>query len=291
MNGSRAVRAAVLGALVGVLAVAGMVGSAFSAPGREAQATHRAAIVVDTGSAVVTRCVTFSEDSISGITALQRAGLAPVVRSFSGNGGAVCGLNGLGCPADSSCLTCQAPNYWAYYRADDGAGAFSYSPVGAGSAQVTDGDVEGWRWGSGAGPGFRSFASICPLQPPSSTTTTTTTAAPRPGGPGNGSTGSPADGAGPAGPQDDTAPGDSSTTVAPTTSGAGEGRTASGGQDTDPADVDAAEDVDGEEAAARTSLEDDDGSGASARTWLAFVALLGGFGLAGWRVHRVRRSA
>ncbi|MET0665606.1 MAG: hypothetical protein ABW008_08595 [Acidimicrobiales bacterium] len=291
MNGSRAVRAAVLGALVGVLAVAGMVGSAFSAPGREAQATHRAAIVVDTGSAVVTRCVTFSEDSISGITALQRAGLAPVVRSFSGNGGAVCGLNGLGCPADSSCLTCQAPNYWAYYRADDGAGAFSYSPVGAGSAQVTDGDVEGWRWGSGAGPGFRSFASICPLQPPLSTTTTTTTAAPRPGGPGNGSTGSPADGAGPAGPQDDTAPGDSSTTVAPTTSGAGEGRTASGGQDTDPADVDAAEDVDGEEAAARTPLEDDDGSGASARTWLAFVALLGGFGLAGWRVHRVRRSA
>ncbi|MET0803281.1 MAG: hypothetical protein ABW009_05265 [Acidimicrobiales bacterium] len=291
MNGSRAVRAAVLGALVGVLAVAGMVGSAFSAPGREAQATHRAAIVVDTGSAVVTRCVTFSEDSISGITALQRAGLAPVVRSFSGNGGAVCGLNGLGCPADSSCLTCQAPNYWAYYRADDGAGAFSYSPVGAGSAQVTDGDVEGWRWGSGAGPGFRSFASICPLQPPLSTTTTTTTAAPRPGGPGNGSTGSPADGAGPAGPQDDTAPGDSSTTVAPTTSGAGEGRTASGGQDTDPADGDAAEDVDGEEAAARTPLEDDDGSGASARTWLAFVALLGGFGLAGWRVHRVRRSA
>lgn len=289
MNRSRAVRAAVLGALVGVLAVAGMVGSAFSAPGREAQATHRAAIVVDTGSGVVTRCVTFSEDSISGITALQRAGLAPVVRSFSGNGGAVCGLNGLGCPADSSCLTCQAPNYWAYYRADDGAGAFSYSPVGAGSAQVTDGDVEGWRWGSGAGPGFRSFASICPLQPPLSTTTTTTTAAPRPGGPGNGSTGRPAGGPGPGGPPD-SAPGDSSTTVAPTTSGAGEGRTASGGQDTDPADGDAAEDVDGEEAAARTPLEDDDGSGASARTWLAFVALLGGFGLAGWRVHRVRRS-
>lgn len=289
MNRSRAVRAAVLGALVGVLAVAGMVGSAFSAPGREAQATHRAAIVVDTGSGVVTRCVTFSEDSISGITALQRAGLAPVVRSFSGNGGAVCGLNGLGCPADSSCLTCQAPNYWAYYRADDGAGAFSYSPVGAGSAQVTDGDVEGWRWGSGAGPGFRSFASICPLQPPLSTTTTTTTAAPRPGGPGNGSTGRPAGGPGPGGPPD-SAPGDSSTTVAPTTSGAGEGTTASGGQATDPVDGDTAEDVDGEEAAARTPLEDDDGSGASARTWLAFVALLGGFGLAGWRVHRVRRS-
>jgi hypothetical protein len=291
VNRSRAVRAAVLGALVGVLAVAGMVGSAFSAPGPEAQATHRAAIVVDTGSGIVSRCVTFTEDSISGITALQRAGLAPVVRSFSGNGGAVCGLNGLGCPADSSCLTCQAPNYWAYYRADDGAGGFSYSPVGAGSAQVTDGDVEGWRWGSGAGPGFRSFASICPLQPPLSTTTTTTTA-PRPGGndQGNGSNGTPTGGPGPGGPQDETAPGASSTTVAPTTGGVGEGSTAPGGQDTDPADGDAAEDVDGEAAAARSPLEDDAGSGASARTWLAFLALLGGFGLAGWRVHRVRRS-
>lgn len=291
MTLSRTLRAAVLGALVGSLAVAGMVGSAFSAAGLEAQAVHRAAIVVDTGSGVVSRCVTFSEDSISGITALQRAGLAPVVRSFSGNGGAVCGLNGLGCPADSSCLTCQAPNYWAYYRADDGAGAFSYSPVGAGSTQVTDGDVEGWRWGSGAGPAFRSFGSICPLQPPM-TTTTTTTALPGGTDHGNGNTGNPAGGPGPGGSPgsapDDSAPGASSTTVPPATTVVGEGRTATAGQDTDP-DGDRAEDVDGEEAAARAPL-DDDGSGANTRTWVAFVALLGGFGLAGWRIHRVRRA-
>jgi len=298
---SRTVRAAAVGALVGSLAVAGMVGSAFSAPAPEAQTVNRAAIVVDTGSGVVTRCVTFAGDAISGLAALQAAGLAPVVRAFSGNGGAVCGLNGVGCPADSSCLTCQAPNYWAYYRADAGAGGFTYSPAGAGGTQVTDGDVEGWRWGSGSGPGFRSFASVCPLQPPPTTTT------PRPGGNGGGGggggdggtsgnggngggtpTGGPTSGDAAGTPSDATPPGASSTTVAPATTAVGERGTDPGGQDTDVAERDAPEDVDGVVAAARTPLEDDDGSSGGTRTWVAFVALLGGFGLAGRRIRRVR---
>ncbi len=292
---SRTVRAAVLGALVGCLAVAGMVGSAFSAPAPEAQAMNRAAIVVDTGSGPVSRCVSFAEESISGIEALNRAGLAPVVRGFSGEGGAVCGLNGVGCPADSSCLTCQAPNYWAYYRADNGAGGFAYSSVGAGAIAVTDGDVEGWRWGTGAGPAYRSFSSICPLQPPP--TTTTTTDPPPPGG-GNGN----GDGNGNNGGND--GPGQTGGGPAgghtvrrhragrhdhgrrPHDHAVGEGSPDEGGQQTTASDGDATS-VDGEEAAARTPLEDDDGGG-STRTWLAFVALLGGFGLAGWRVRRVR---
>jgi len=290
---TRTLRAAVLGALVGSLAVAGMVGSAFSAPAPEAQTMNRAAIVVDTGSGPVSRCVSFAEDSINGIEALNRAGLAPVVRGFSGEGGAVCGLNGVGCPADSTCLTCQAPNYWAYYRADNGAGGFAYSSVGAGAIAVTDGDVEGWRWGTGAAPSYRSFSSICPLQPPP--TTTTTTNPPPPGGGngnGNGNNGGPGpgqNGGGPPtdGPPDDTAPGATTTVVGPTTTVAGEGSPDEGGQETTSAE-DAAAALDGEEAAARTPLEDAEGGGGSTRTWLAFVALLGGFGLAGWRVRRIR---
>ena len=291
MSRGRTLRAAVLGALVGSLAVAGMVGSAFSAPAPEAQAMHRAGIVVDTGSGPVSRCVSFAEDSISGIEALNRAGFAPVVRGFSGEGGAVCGLNGVGCPADNSCLTCSAPNYWAYYRADNGAGGFAYSSVGAGAIAVTDGDVEGWRWGTGAAPSYRSFSSICPLQPPP-TTTTTTNPPPPGGGNGNGNAGGnggpgQTGGGPPAGtPTEGTAPGATTTVVGPTTTAVGEGSPDESGQSTTASDGDATT-VDGEEAAARTPLEDD-GGGGSSRTWLAFVALLGGFGLAGWRVRRVR---
>ena len=117
------------------------------------------------GSAAV--CVRFDEAAISGLDALQRAGLGAVIRGFSGQGGAVCGINGVGCPADDSCLTCQAPNYWAYHRAGPGAGGFSYASVGAGSTQVTDGSVEGWQWGTGAPPPFQTVDQVCGAATPS----------------------------------------------------------------------------------------------------------------------------
>lgn len=279
-------RAAVLGTLVGSLAVVGMVGSAFSAPAPEAQAMHRVAIVVDTGSGPVSRCVSFAEESISGIEALNRAGLAPVVRGFSGEGGAVCGLNGVGCPADSSCLTCQAPNYWAYYRADDGAGGFSYSAVGAGAIAVTDGDVEGWRWGTGAGPSYRSFSTICPLQPPPVSTTTTTPSRPAGGNDSSDGDGQDDGGLSSGAPPGPPAPGATTTVVSPTTIAVGEGRSPAGGASTGSTDSDTT--LDSEEAAARTPLEEEPGGGGSTRTGLVFLALLGGFALAGWRVRRVR---
>jgi hypothetical protein len=279
VSGAR-LRAALAGATFGLVTTLGMVGAALDAPVAQGQAGNRVGVVVDTGSGVLTRCVTFSESSISGIEALQRAGLSPVVRSFSGEGGAVCAINGQGCPADSSCLSCQAPNYWSYHRAEAGAGGFTYSQVGAGNTTVTDGDVEGWRWGTGSAPGFRSIDEVCPVAPPPTTGSPPTGSPPPPpssgGGSGSGDGGR--SGGGDTPPASTTPVG--STTIAPptTTSGADEEASTSSSDAT-------AETLDGEEAAARSDPDEDGGS----FPWLGVAAVVAVLGVLGWRVRLARR--
>ncbi|MCB1017381.1 MAG: hypothetical protein KDB10_20005, partial [Acidimicrobiales bacterium] len=121
--------------------------AALAGPGaRDAVASgpNRAVVVADSGTGVIVRGIEFSAESISGLEALQLAGLSPVVEGFQGEGGAVCALAGVGCPSDGSCLTCDPRGYyWAYHRAPAGSGGYTYSRVGAGATRVHDGDVEG----------------------------------------------------------------------------------------------------------------------------------------------------
>lgn len=158
-------RARVVGAVVfagALLAATTTTGAATPAHTRPHQAAdHRAAVIIDTGAGVKKICIHFAEASISGLEALQRANATPVVQTFGGIGGAVCALCGRGCPAGNTCLTCGAPNYWAYFRAPAGASGFAYSRAGANSTTVHDGDVEGWRWGTGAPPGYIAVAQVC----------------------------------------------------------------------------------------------------------------------------------
>jgi hypothetical protein len=148
-----------------------------------AQSANQALVVVETGSDRFETYISFTSEPVSGLEALQMAGMSPVYRSYGSNGLAVCALCGRGCPADGSCLTCDEPNYWAYWRDDAGGGeGFVYSGSGAGSIRVGDGDIEGWRWGTGAAPAWEPFD---PPQPTTTTTappptTTSTTAAPPP---------------------------------------------------------------------------------------------------------------
>ena len=170
-----------LGALAAATAWA-VVGG-LPSPGRPAvaaaQAEHRAAVVVDTGTQVKTVCVRFREESISGVEALARAAVEPVVRTFPGKGAAVCSLCGVGCPADESCLTCDPEGrFWSYSRAPAGSAALRPSAVGSSSTSVRDGDVEGWRWGLGATPAFVSVGQVCDGAAPVVTTTSTQAAAP-----------------------------------------------------------------------------------------------------------------
>ena len=125
------------------------------------ESENRAAVIVDTGQTVKKICVRFSEDSISGKDLLDRAGVDPVYRTYSGEGVAVCALCGKGCPPDSSCLTCGGNSYWAYHRAPSGTTTFTASSRGAGTTSVRDGDVEGWRWGTGAPPEWESVQTVC----------------------------------------------------------------------------------------------------------------------------------
>ena len=136
---------------------------------------HRAALVIDTGTAVKRICVRFDGDSISGTELLQRAGIDPVIRSFSGEGAAICALCGVGCPADETCLTCAGATYWAYSRAPAGSSSYLVWGRGASNTRVHDGDVDAWRWSAGGSPVYVPFSGVCDGPAPASTTTTAST--------------------------------------------------------------------------------------------------------------------
>ena len=193
----------------------------FAAP-VEAAGLHRALVVVDTGTTTYRQVITFTEDSVTGLHALELAGATPVVYSYSGQGGAVCRLFGVGRDAGPGCLGgADGDNrYWAYFRAPSGTSSFTYSRAGAGSVQVHDGDVEGWKFGTGQAPGWSAV--------PAPSTTTTVAPAPPPtappagvpgSGPTVGSSGPASVGPGPvpvpsvAGAADPNAAGSSTTTV------------------------------------------------------------------------------
>jgi hypothetical protein len=117
-----------------------------------------AVVVIDTGASVRQAVIHF-DAPINGITALELAGANPVTYGFAGQGAAVCALDGVGNPADQSCLIGPHGEYWAYFVATGGATNWTYSRGCACTTTVHDGDVEGWRYGTGAAP--RSSADFC----------------------------------------------------------------------------------------------------------------------------------
>ncbi|MEX1007975.1 MAG: hypothetical protein WD271_09050 [Acidimicrobiia bacterium] len=117
-----------------------------------------AVVVIDTGASVRAAVIHF-DGSISGIDALELAGGNPTTYGFSGNGAAVCSIDGVGNPANESCLVGPHSEYWAYFLAHGGSTSWAYSRGCACTTTVHDGDVEGWRYGTGAAP--RSSASFC----------------------------------------------------------------------------------------------------------------------------------
>lgn len=99
-------------------------------------------------------------------------------------GVAVCRIDHEGCTYPSQPCFCQCQGspciYWSYWRL--ASGTWKYSSVGASSAFVRNGDVDGWVWGSGAVSGATpppavTFDQVCA---PSTATATRTSTATKP---------------------------------------------------------------------------------------------------------------
>ncbi len=147
-----------------------------------AQEQNRAGLVIVHGDgSVVTQCIAFAEESISGAELLARSGLDLSLEA-SGMGATICRIDGEGCdfPAETCFCQCQGSPciYWSYWRLNDG--AWRYSNLGAGNTTLRHGDVDGWRWGAGTvdkaeAPPRVAFEDICAEQAPVSEPTITPT--------------------------------------------------------------------------------------------------------------------
>ncbi len=127
---------------------------------------HRAGVIVLHGDgSVISACVTFAEESISGAELLRRSGMEVVLGAYGGLGYGVCTIGDEGCAAGQDCF-CQCRSspcaYWVYsHRNPDDSWAISGS--GASGWQVRDGDVDGWVWGDGStAPPTVTFEQVCP---------------------------------------------------------------------------------------------------------------------------------
>jgi len=157
-----------------------------SALAQEGGPNRAGLIVVHGDGRVLTRCVTFAEDRISGVALLQRSGLA-MDANTGPMGSAVCTINSEGCPVND-CF-CQCKNnpctYWNYFHRNTD-GSWAYSGMGAAMWTVGDGDIDGWVWGDGsAPPPALAFDTICaaesaPVMPAPASSTVAPTATPLP---------------------------------------------------------------------------------------------------------------
>lgn len=130
-------------------------------------AFQRAALVVQTSDGnLLTACVAYTEESLTGFELLSRSGLEVASITDPSLGTAVCGIEDQGCPS-SDCF-CGMPEYWSYWQSSGGDWAYAVS--GSDHTVVTDGAIEAWSWGEGVPPALLTFNQVCQpgsLQPAS----------------------------------------------------------------------------------------------------------------------------
>jgi hypothetical protein len=147
-----------------------------AAPACAAATGPHAALVIETGTQDLRYCVALDAPTVSGIHLIELAGSQQHLQYAFGSGGqAVCRLDGVG-PQGDDCFA-DYPDFWGYWHGD-GHGGWNWSSTGAASAQVGDGDLDGWVWGKGdsgtthAKPPALTTTDVCVPAPPSPAPTT-----------------------------------------------------------------------------------------------------------------------
>lgn len=144
----------------------------------QADNPNQAALVVIHDDEVITKCIEFSEDKITGYEMLERSGLDLNVDASNNMGAAICRIDGQGCtyPADDCFCECLGDTctFWRYWFWEDGEWVFSQ--FGASSRKLRQGDIDVWLWADGPSsrggekpPDIR-FEEIC--APPATNTPT-----------------------------------------------------------------------------------------------------------------------
>lgn len=170
--------------LSGVLGLALLIpASVIPGPGAAASCAaasgDRVAVVVQHGNGTtLSRCVSFSGDSISGEQALARSGIQAGTLPSGGFGVAVCQLDGEPSSYPPSCWTGTSP-FWALFVAR-ASGSWQYSSVGISSIVLHDGDALGFRYQSQSSHAPPTTAGDCPDPTPPPTAKPTPRPTPRP---------------------------------------------------------------------------------------------------------------
>jgi hypothetical protein len=123
---------------------------------------------------VLWKCVEFAQDTISGLTLLELAGVnsgqPPQIYDWGGGAYTVCQLDHQPTPVPDKCFAknMSDPNWSDSYVHN---GAWTKRLVGVNGYSIADGDIEGWTYSSGYGslPPSVQFSQVCP--PPRAPTT------------------------------------------------------------------------------------------------------------------------
>lgn len=121
---------------------------------------HRAALVIEHASGrLVTRCINFVEDQITGLQLIQRSGVSYQTQGFGSLGEAICQLDGEPVSVPPHCF--GSGPYWQYFHGVNG--RWTNSGAGASNWFLRDGDMDGWHYAAGAGqaPPTLTFSQVC----------------------------------------------------------------------------------------------------------------------------------